>query len=169
VLATILAIWVWLRILQLAVAVLVSILLAVALEPAVHWLERRRFPRWLAAFAPVLVITAVLVGFIAAASSLTQPASMAGPQMLKAEQQIRRSVPFLDQLRPTAKSFKNSSLSQKYSTAVAQSSLAAMLLINIGLILTVYLLIERERTEWAMAFVPPRHRAKARQTAAEAR
>ena len=48
-------VWIWLQIWPIVMVVLVSLVLAVTLEPVVRWLERRRFRRGLA----VLVVGAV--------------------------------------------------------------------------------------------------------------
>ncbi len=50
----------------LIVWVLVALILAVAVTPAVAWLERRRWPRWLAASAVTLAAAALAVGAVAA-------------------------------------------------------------------------------------------------------
>jgi predicted PurR-regulated permease PerM len=50
----------------LIVWVLLALMLAVALAPAVGWLERRRWPRWLAASAVTVVAAAAVVGVVAA-------------------------------------------------------------------------------------------------------
>jgi predicted PurR-regulated permease PerM len=58
----------------------------------------------------------------------------------------------------------------QYAATLAASVLRAGMLVTIGLILTVYLLIEWKQTlEWVIAFFPGQRRAKVRRTLAEAR
>src|SRR4029079_173835 len=49
VLATVVIVWLWLQLWQLVMVILVGIFVAIALEPAVRWLEARRIPRAAAA------------------------------------------------------------------------------------------------------------------------
>src|SRR5262245_40214026 len=53
------------RIWYILTLVLVSIIVAVGLHPAVAWLERRRWPRWLAASTVVLLLFAAIIVFLA--------------------------------------------------------------------------------------------------------
>jgi predicted PurR-regulated permease PerM len=50
----------------LIVWLLLALMLAVALAPAVAWLERRRWPRWLAASAVTVAAAALAIGVVAA-------------------------------------------------------------------------------------------------------
>jgi hypothetical protein len=54
-------VWIWLQIWPIVMVILVSLVLTVALEPVVRWLERRRFTRGLAVLA-VGVVTLVTFG-----------------------------------------------------------------------------------------------------------
>jgi predicted PurR-regulated permease PerM len=44
-----------------------ALFIAVGLDPAVHWLHRRRFPRWVAVCVVLLATLALFVGFVALA------------------------------------------------------------------------------------------------------
>jgi len=53
---------------QILIWLLIAIVLAVTLEPAVDWMERHRLPRWLAASLITLATVLIAVGIIAAAA-----------------------------------------------------------------------------------------------------
>jgi predicted PurR-regulated permease PerM len=64
----------------------------------------------------------------------------------------------------------NASALASYGAAVASSAFRALALVVVGMIVTVYLLVEWKATlEWLIAFVPQAHRAKVRRTLVEAR
>jgi predicted PurR-regulated permease PerM len=48
ILSAVALVWIWLQFWPIVMVVLVSLVLAVALEPVVRWLEQRRFKRGLA-------------------------------------------------------------------------------------------------------------------------
>jgi predicted PurR-regulated permease PerM len=50
----------------LIVWLLLALILAIAVAPAVSWLERRRWPRWLAATAVTVAAAALVIGVVAA-------------------------------------------------------------------------------------------------------
>lgn len=53
---------------RILVWVLIATMLALALEPAVNWLERRHLPRWLAASLATLVAALILLGAVVGAA-----------------------------------------------------------------------------------------------------
>ena len=53
---------------RIVVWLLIALVLAVTIAPAVSWLERRRLPRWLGATLITLAIVAVVVAIVAAAA-----------------------------------------------------------------------------------------------------
>src|SRR6202521_621149 len=66
-------IWIWLQIWPIVMVVLVSLVLAVTLEPVVRWLERRRFKRGLAVVLVGAVTLATVGAFLfAAVAPLTE-------------------------------------------------------------------------------------------------
>jgi predicted PurR-regulated permease PerM len=164
-------VWIWFQIWQVILALIVSIMIAVALQPVVVRLERRRVARWLAAAMPVFAIVLAIGGFLYATwSSLLHQADILGPQLSRLPEQIRRSVPFLDRIIGGENGLLDPFRLQGYGLSLAQSAVQAILFIAIGAILTIYLLIEREQvTEWVISFVPRRTRPKMRRTAHEAR
>ena len=45
-----------------------ALFIAAGLDPAVNWLTRRRLPRWSAVIVILLIVTAIVAGFVAAAA-----------------------------------------------------------------------------------------------------
>jgi predicted PurR-regulated permease PerM len=83
--------------------------------------------------------------------------------------QLRSSFPMLREIMP-ADAQNTSSWLGHYAATLTASVLRAGMLVTIGLILTVYLLIEWKQTvEWVVAFFPEQRRARVRRTLAEAR
>jgi predicted PurR-regulated permease PerM len=62
VLAALVVVWLWLRLWQWVLLLVVATFLAVGLDPLVSWLDARRVRRRFAAPLVVLTITALLVG-----------------------------------------------------------------------------------------------------------
>jgi predicted PurR-regulated permease PerM len=171
VLLTAVAVWAWFQLWQFIIALIVSVFLAVTFEPLAQWLENRRVPRWLACLFPVLVLIVLFIGFGAAAgSSITDQASLVGSNLADANLKLRKEVPSLVPLLNTIHAPKDFAAISSYVTPVLLSTVRALVLITIGLILTVYLLIEREITlRWVISFVPKRDRLKMRRTLSEVR
>lgn len=149
---------------------LVSVLIAVALDPPVRWLERRGLPRWLGSSLAVLLLVAIAVGMIAIGSTtIASQSNLILSRLESIDEQLRSSFPMLNQVMPTEAQNTSSWLGH-YAATLAASVLRAGMLVTIGLILTVYLLIEWKQTvEWVIAFFPAPRRAKIRRTLAEAR
>ena len=165
------AVWAWFQLWQFFIALIVSVFLAVTFEPLAGWLENHGAPRWLASLFPVLVLIGLIVGFaVAAGSSVTEQASLVGASLTNAQTKLRHTFPSLVPLFNRVNAQNNFTALTRYITPVLLSTMRALVLITIGLILTVYLLIEREITlRWAVSFVPKRHRLKMRRTLSEVR
>src|SRR3954449_11244849 len=56
-------VWMWIRLIQLLLVLVVAVLLAVTLNPIVEWFERRGWPRWRAALLIFIGLLALLGGF----------------------------------------------------------------------------------------------------------
>ncbi len=170
ILAVVAAVWIWFQVWQIIMALIVSVIVAVALHPVVRWLERWHVPRWIGATTSVLVLAILCIWFVAAAwSSVTEQASIVGRSLTKLERDVRTAVPVLNQALGRRAATDEVSMLREYGTAVAASTFRALLLIALGLVLTIYLVIEREKTvEWALAFVPHEHQVRARRTLHEA-
>jgi predicted PurR-regulated permease PerM len=163
------AVWAWLRLWEFLVALVVSIFLAVTFVPFARWLERRGMARWLASLFPVLLLVAVIVGFSAAAgSSIAGQAGVVGGSLTNAAHRLRTAVPAFAPVLNQIHSQSNTPEMGRTLALMFVSAGRALLLIAVGLILTVYLLIEREITlQWVISFVPKQHRRKMRETLSE--
>jgi predicted PurR-regulated permease PerM len=169
VLSVVLLIWLWFHLWQLVMLVLVSVIIAVALDPAVVWLERRRVPRWVASSGSVLLLFAIAAGMVVIGWATIESQSKLVVTHLKTVDQQVRSSPVLRQIMPVNGPDAANRLTG-LAGRLAGSALRAAMLVTIGLILTVYLLIEWKQTlEWILAFFSQEHRVKLRKTITEAR
>jgi predicted PurR-regulated permease PerM len=159
------AIWALIKLATLIAVVLVAVVLAIACEPAVAWLERRRVPRWLAAILTVGALAAVLVIFFASfGSSLVAQGRDVVERLLAFRQTLANAL---------ARVVRGSGTVTSDAVTIAGYAVEAGRIIAAGLvgalvvsILTLYLLIEGGRTwAWLVAYVPARNRGRVRQTA----
>ncbi len=166
------AIWALVELATLIALVLVSVVLAIACEPIVGWLERRRLPRWLAATLVVVLISAALIVFFAfSGSSLVAQGRQLLESLLRFRQSLARVLP-----GPLAKVVRGSGTQNSDAVTIAGYAVEAGRIIAVGLagafvvaILTLYLLIEGRRTwAWLVAYAPARNRDKVEETAAAA-
>jgi predicted PurR-regulated permease PerM len=163
-------VWAWFQVWQFLMVIIVSIIIAVALDPAVRWLERRRLSRSTASFGVVLLVTAVIVAMFAASwVTLRAQSRLILQRLTESADQLRASFPMIEYLLPSGSEGGTDGVAQ-YAIGFARSTTTAVGMIVLALVLTVYLLIEWKRTlEWLMAFVPEQHRTKTRRTLADAR
>ncbi|WP_159944411.1 MULTISPECIES: AI-2E family transporter [unclassified Nocardiopsis] len=68
--AFLLALWLFVRLQNLLILLLISLFLALALEPAVNWLHRRRWPRGLATGTVMLLVLVLTVAFLSLLGSM---------------------------------------------------------------------------------------------------
>jgi predicted PurR-regulated permease PerM len=163
-------VWVWLQLWQFLMVIVVAIVMAVALNPPVRWLEARQVPRGVGAFAVALFLAAVVAGLVAASWVTVQDQSrLIVDRLGEFANQLRSSVPLLPNLMPAGGEGASGGLGQ-YALGVARSASSAIGMIVLAFVLTVYLLIEWKPTlEWIVAFIPERHRPRVRRTLEEAR
>jgi predicted PurR-regulated permease PerM len=168
VLIAIALVWMFLKLWELAMVVLISILIAVAIDPIVNWLEDRKIPRGIASSGCILLLACAVVALLMAGwSSITQQGRLIAESLVDFYRRVVTSYPMLEFLLPGRDQFGTSV--QQYVAAVGASFARAFMLLILGMILTVYLSIEWKRTvEWLMAFVPKAHRARVRLTLSEA-
>ena len=164
-------VWIWLRLVELVLVVVVAVLLAVTLMPIVDWLERHRWRRW--AGASLIAVIALLVaggfGWLAW-TSIADQARFAGKHVTDLEKHLFDSAPqWLRHAIGVDRLGDFQSAIVPYALGVGRSAVSALIVGVLGFILTIYLLIEAERTRaWLIAFVPKAKRAKAVQTLDEA-
>jgi putative heme transporter len=152
------AVWALLKLGTLIAVVLVSIVIAIACDPVVEWLERRRVPRSLGAMLVVLSICAALIVFVTfTGTSMTSQGRQVLENLLRFRQTLADALP-----RPLARIVRGSGTVNSDAALVIGAVVVAFL--------TVYLLIEGRMTwAWLVAYVPPRNRGKVAETAAAAR
>src|SRR5882762_4521841 len=114
------------RIWYILTLILIAIIVAVGLQPAVAWLERRRWPRWVAAATVVFLLTGGIVAFLAVTwTSVTGQARDVGEHLESAARQIAQQLP-----RPVAaildrSGTPNTSMLAGYALSLGRSVLGA--------------------------------------------
>ena len=169
VLLTLFALWAIYELATVIALALIAVVLAVALEPVVEWLERRGLARWVAATLTVFVLVGCLVGFgVLCGSSLTAQARQLTDRIGSVQKDL------IDRLPPAfaraVKEYRTSRLDPSaiagYAMSVGGVLVNAVLGAAVAFILTIYFLIEGRRTwEWVVAYVPRRNRGRVQETA----
>jgi putative heme transporter len=162
ILAAVVLVWLWLKLYQTVLLVIVAIILAVTLEPIVAWLARR-----MSRGAATALVTGTLLlligGFLWLTwSSLSAQASYAVKHFQALEQQAEAKLPgWMSQSIAASANGDLPSLAGRLALVTAQSVTSAIVVGVLGFILTIYLLTEgRQTRDWVVAFVPRAHRAK---------
>ena len=158
--------WAWWQLWQWVLVFVLAAFIAVALDPAVLWLEAHRVRRRYGAPLLVLAIVLVLAGFVAvSAASLTQDARDLGARLNEFRGVLADRVPKELQQAATALAPSPEAL-----TSAAQGFVGGLAGVGFALVVTVYLLLDGRRTvAWLIAFAPARSRGRARETAECAR
>ena len=164
-------VFVLLRIWYILTLIIIAVIFAVGLQPAVAWLERRRWPRWVAASAVVILLASGIVVFLAVTwNSLSGQAQDVGQHIENVEHQIAQQLP-----RPVATVIKrsggpDSSTLATYALSLGSSVLGAIAAFVLASILVLYLLIEAGQTyRWVRGCLPAELRPRFDRTASEAR
>jgi predicted PurR-regulated permease PerM len=169
ILLTAAALWALYTLRAVIALILVAVVLAVAFDPAVGWLERRRMPRWAAATLIVFAAMALLVlFFLICGSSLVTQAHQVGERAgaIQAELAARLPESVIRRIRERSGASADVSLVGRYAVALGASLVNAVFGMLIAFILTIYLLTEGRRTwNWLVAYVPRRNRGRVRETA----
>src|SRR6202140_4822433 len=164
-------VWIWLQLWPIVMVMLVSLVLAVTLEPIVHWLERRRFSRGLAVLVVGAVPLAALGAFLfAAMAPLTGQTKLLVGRVASFRESVAVRVPVavarVVRQGPQDPAQMMSAIAAKVPE-IGSAVLAAAAMTLFAFILTLYLLADGRSTyEWVMAYVPRTHRAKATETVA---
>jgi predicted PurR-regulated permease PerM len=160
-------VWAWFRLWQFLMVIVAAIIIAIALDPVVRYLEHRKVPRWLGAFGSVFLLAALAAGMIAASwVSITQQSRFIAAHITAFYSQIVDSFPTIERFLPAA---DQGGLGQ-FALSFVRSAANAVGMFIVALVLTVYLLMEWKLTvDWLIAFVPQQHRAKVRRTLVESR
>ena len=170
ILAALVVVWLWFKLVELVLVLIVAVLLAVTLNPVVAWFERRGLPRWGAALSVGLILVALVGGFFWLTwASLSSQASYATDHVGRIQQDAMSKLPAwvrtaiggndMDQLQSRV---------GEYALAFARSVASAIVVTLLGFILMIYLLIEGDQTrDWLIAFVPGEHRPRVEKTLVE--
>jgi predicted PurR-regulated permease PerM len=149
--------------------VLVSLVLAITLEPIIGWLERRKLKRGLAVLV-VGIVTLVTVGgaLAAAARPLTEETKLLVGRLAWVQESIAVRVPVaiarVVRRGPQDPAQMMSAIAAK-APDVASAVLTAAAMTLFAFILTLYLLADGRRTyEWVIAYVPRAYRPKMDET-----
>ena len=162
-------VWIWLQVWPIVMVVLVSLVLAVALEPIIEWLERHRFKRGPA----VLVVGAVtLIAFgaflFAAVAPFTEQTKLLASLLASFQESVAVRVPVavarVVRRGPQDPAAMMSAIAAKVPE-FASAVLTAAAMTLFAFILTLYLLVDGRSTyEWVIAYVPHAHREKTHET-----
>jgi predicted PurR-regulated permease PerM len=167
-------VWICLRLWRVIVVVLVASVLAISLDPVVSWLERRRVPRSLGSVLIGILVLGIVGGFVAATwTSLSSQAHILSGRLESVNESVMSHVPPV--LAPMAQRAQQAVIPKgdqlgPYALRAVESLLSALVVFALGFVLTIYLLIDGERTyEWVLAYVPLEKRPKVQQTSLEVR
>lgn len=163
--------WALLELIGTILVLLVAVLLAVTLDPLVCWLEARRLSR-AAASTLITLLFFVLVGLFLwmTWTSLVEQSEMVGRRFAELYREVEGRLPA--SWREAASSNTGATLSAAggYLVSLATSASSAVAILVLGCVLTFYLLIDGRRVyQWALAFVPLRHRVRVQRTMDEGR
>jgi len=171
VLLTLFALWAVYELRTVIALVLVAVVLAIAIEPAVVWLERRRVPRWAGSTLIVLTLAGCLIGFaVVFGSSLVEEGRDVAQRLQSVQKEAaERLPPALSRLIRIGPSSPNSSVSDLVMRT-GSMLVSAVLGGAAAFILTIYFLSDGRRTwRWLVAYVPRHNRARVEQTGNAAR
>jgi predicted PurR-regulated permease PerM len=155
-------VWAWLRLWQWVLIALIGASLAIAIDPAVRWLERRGIRRGYA--APLLVlggVAALIAFFVISAAALGADARLLERRVVAFYGSVMANLP------PAAQQAVGSALpSADAFWAAGQALIGGVAGLVVAVALTVYFLLDGRRTfEWLVAFAPAARRPQVRQTA----
>ncbi|HKP55344.1 MAG TPA: AI-2E family transporter [Polyangiales bacterium] len=158
------------------VLLFVAVVLAVALEPVVDWLDQHGLSRG----ASVGICALLMFGGIAAAVIWILPSALEQLQefvrrLPQLEEQIRQEITPKDPLlrKWTSGLFNlpsggEAALQLSSVLSVGQATLAGVMTFGITLVVTLYLVLDGRRLyAWLLAYVPRAHRAKMAETVKE--
>jgi putative heme transporter len=171
VLAAAALVWIVLQLAQTIVVLIVGVLLAVTLEPAVAWLERRKVGRTPAASLVCVALLLLVVGALWFTwSSLVAQSEQVAETFTQFAKRWTTYLP--DSLRsgPASGGGDTWAAAGAYFLRLAGSASTALTILVLAYVLTFYLLLEGDRVRgWLLAFVPRRSRDRAERTVEEGR
>ena len=115
------------RIWYILTLILIAVIVAVGLQPAVAWLQRRGWPRWVAAAVVVLLLAGGIVGFFALTwRSINGQAQDLGQHLQNVEQQILDRLPGPVAMVLERSAGLNTSTIATYAVTLGRSVLGAL-------------------------------------------
>jgi predicted PurR-regulated permease PerM len=173
---TALLVWAGLKIWPELMLLFLSVILAIAFEPVVDWLDRHGLSRGLSVAICALIVLGALTAF----------AVLVLPQTLAQLQEVIRKLPELQQQihqeltpkDPKLRKWLDASFDMPSGTEasfklgnvldVGQATLTGVMTTAVVFVVTLYLVIDGLRVyAWFLAYVPRKHRAKMAETAHE--
>jgi predicted PurR-regulated permease PerM len=157
---------------ELILVVLVSAIVAVALDPLVRAAQRRGLSRSLAAFGISIGLLLLIGGFLVLTwSSLASQATLVGRHLGDFQRRVLDGLPAIVR---NAFAGEQGDVVASYvgpaAVRIVRSFGEAVVVFVLAFILMLYLLIEGARTyQWVLAFVPEQHRGQVQRTAEECR
>jgi len=168
VLAAAILVWLWFKLVQVVLVVLVALLLAVTLNPVVSWLEKRRLPRWAATLLVGLALVAIVGGFFWIKwASLSSQAAYETIHLDQIQRDTMNRMPGWVRHALGGNLDDIEARIANVALDFARSVGSAVVVTVLGFILMLYFLIEGAATrDWLMAFVPAAQRPRVEQTLA---
>jgi predicted PurR-regulated permease PerM len=167
------ALWALYKLGTVIALVLIAVVLAIALEPAVEWLERRHVPRWVAATVAVFTVVGCLVVFmVLCGSSLAAQGRQVAERLVTVQKETGDWLPppLARVIRGSRTSSPDASVIAGYAVSLGGALANALLGAAVAFIFTIYFLIEGRTTwAWLVAYVPRRNRGRVHETAEAAR
>jgi predicted PurR-regulated permease PerM len=161
-------VWLLITLREVVLVFMTAAVLALAIEPLVRWLGRHGLARGAAVAVVSVAIIAIVGGFLYVAwESLLAQAQLTSSRLWASGQDLARQFPALQRLVEGTASGMSGAMDG--GLALSRTVVRAAFVLVLGFILTVYLLLDGERTyRWVRTFVPERHRRKVDATAREA-
>lgn len=172
VLLTLFALWALYKLGTVIALVLIAVVLAIALEPAVEWLERRRVPRWVGATVAVFTVVGCLIVFmVLCGSSLAAQGRQVAERLMTVQKETGDWLPPpLARIIRGGTSSPDASVIAGYAVSFGSALANALLGAAVAFIFTIYFLIDGRTTwAWLVAYAPRRNRGRVQETAEAAR
>ncbi len=160
-------VWLWLRLWQWVLLVVVAAFIAIGLDPLVLWLEERHVRRAWGAPLIMLALVILIGGFTwLAGAELVDQSGLLARRFREVQSQIGPQLPGWVAQVPLPEPRRFADSTAKLAAALASGVIS----VGVAFILALYLLMDGRRTfEWLAAFAPRRHRPRVQRTALEAR
>src|SRR4051794_2831058 len=130
-------VWLWFKLVQVVLVLIVAVLLAVTLNPIVTWVERRRVPRWAATLAIGVALVALIGGFLWLTwSSLSSQAAFVTSHFDQFQRDAVEKLPGWMQNAIGADNVDEmEARAATYAVGIARSALSAIVVSVLGFIL----------------------------------